>query len=299
MERPGKKTGRPFGGIEVVGSFDIETGKAKADSPVRSTRAIPLDGGDEVLVPVNHEEDNQQAKTRGGNFRNRVRAQQLSMVAERTWIEILVALLALAAFTSSVAAVAMVGGKTVRAACAIMFLLSPYSYYQQTRITDIKALKETYSALKGEVDSLAKQNKELTATVSRLSEVVGNLEDVEKVMEAISDTQGQSVESLKATVEENRKTVERMEGNINSKVIDNIFNVVRNCDANHDGTISDEETNLLIESLGNVRGVNVNAKRFKAIVEEGNGSVESVRKIIMELLDNEAGDAAVSFKKHG
>jgi len=208
----------------------------------------------------------------------------LSMIAEQTLVEKLVALLALLVVTSSIASLVMVGGDVVKAACMFMILLSPYSYYQQTRITDIRALKETYVALTGEVDQLKESNQELRSKTDHLSMVVDKLEDMEDAIKAISETQGNSVESLFETVKENENIVQQMETNVRAAVLQNILSVVFSSDANGDKTLSKEETNALIHNLRQINGVEIDQNQFRKIVEENQGSIQGISKIIGDLL---------------
>lgn len=224
---------------------------------------------------------------------------ELAMVAEQTLLEKFTALVSFAAFASSIASMIMVGGTIVKTASVLIILLSPYSYFQQTRITDIRALKETYLTLKQEVNQLAVENDNLKEQVGRLDKSVGKLEDIENVMSAITETEGQSVDSLRATVEENAQNVERMEKNIRANVLQNILSVVFSCDGNGDYNLSDKETTMLIKSLRDVNGVNVNEKKFRKIVQDKNGSVEGVVEILRNLLDEDSNDnnAVFSFEE--
>ena len=267
-----------------------------------------IEKGHVPLYDDNNSNDNDDVNVdcnRGGEEKKQKQKQkrkELQDIKEYTPIEILVLILAFASFSLSIAAVAMhVKYYRVRFACAIMFLLSPYSYYQQTRITDIRALKETFLVLKGEVDKMISENTRLKATVGELKDVVDQLENTEKVLAALEDTQGKSIESLKASVEENKANVEALETNMQMKVLENIFQVVRDCDVNNDGKISDEETKALIRRLKDLGGIKVDEKKIIASMKEGNGSVEAVRSIVVELLDDSQDahgiDAMISFEE--
>ena len=250
--------------------------------------------GININININSGEEKEQ--------KQKQKRKELQDIKEYTPIEILVLILAFASFSLSIAAVAMhVKYYRVRSACAIMFLLSPYSYYQQTRITDIRALKETFLVLKGEVDKMIRENTRLKATVGGLKDAVDKLENTEQVLAALEDTKGKSIESLKASVEENKANVEALETNMQMKVLENIFQVVRDCDVNNDGQISDKETKTLIRRLKDLGDIKVDEKKIIASMKEGNGSVEAVRSIVVELLDDSQDahgiDAMISFEE--
>jgi hypothetical protein len=266
--------------MEVIYSSDRGQGVIKDDG------GFDLEKG-EAQLPQHHGNETDSNRPAG--------RKQLSMVSEQTYLEKITALLALAAFASSIAAMVMVGGTIVKTSSVLIYLLSPYSYFQQTRITDIRALKETNAALTGEVNQLAIENDNLNVAVGRLGESVGKLEDIETVMQAITETQGQSVESLKATVEDNRRNTERMETNIQASVLQNILSVVFSSDANGDYNLSDKETSTLIRSLRDVNGVQVDEKRFREVVKDKKGSVEGVVEILKDLLDEDSNSENAVF----
>jgi len=221
----------------------------------------------------------------------------LSMIEEQTFLEKITLILALAAFSSSIASIVMEGGSMyVKSACILMIILSPYSYYQQTRITDIRALKSTYTALKKEVDRLAVSNEELKSNVKRLNGTVTKLEDIQQVIEGISQTKGRSVESLLEAVKENKATVELMEKNVRAAVVQNILSVVFAIDEDGDRKLSKEETTKLIKSLQEINGVKVDEKKFRAMIKEKDGSVDAVMAIIESILydDDSAGDTTAN-----
>lgn len=219
----------------------------------------------------------------------------LSMIAEQTLVEKLVALLSLLVLASAIASLVMVGGTVVKAASIIMVLLSPYSYYQQTRITDIRALKETYAALTGEVNQLEERNQELRSKVDDLHAVVDKMQDMEDVIEAISETQGKSVESLLETVQENEQLVQQLESNVRAVVLQNILSVVFSSDTNGDKKLSKEETNALIHNLRQINGVQIDQGHFRKIVEENQGSIQGISKIIGNLLTTTPSDETPLF----
>jgi hypothetical protein len=234
----------------------------------------------------------------GNMDRSPSQRKSLSMIEEQTFLEKITLVLALAAFASSLASIVMEGNSAVvKAACILMIILSPYSYYQQTRITDIRALKSTYTALKREVDRLAVSNKELKSSVERLDGTVTKLEDIQQVIEGISQTKGRSVESLLEDVKENKATVELMEKNVRAVVVQNILSVVFAVDEDGDRKLSKEETTKLIKSLQEINGVKVHEKKFRAMIKEKDGSIDAVMEIIESMLyDDSAGDTIIAFE---
>jgi hypothetical protein len=147
-------------------------------------------------------------------------------------------------------------------------------------------LKKTYTALKGEVDQLAESNQELKLTIGRLGVTVTKLEEIETVIEGITQIKGQSVESLLKAVKENKETVELMEKNVRAAVVQNILSVIFAIDENDDRLLSKTETTNLIKSLREINGVMVDEKKFRAMIKDKNGSIDGVMDVIENMLDD-------------
>ena len=140
-------------------------------------------------------------------------------------------------------------------------------------------------------------NKELKSSVERLDGTVTKLEDIQQVIEGISQTKGRSVESLLEDVKENKATVELMEKNVRAVVVQNILSVVFAVDEDGDRKLSKEETTKLIKSLQEINGVKVHEKKFRAMIKEKDGSIDAVMEIIESMLyDDSAGDTIIAFE---
>lgn len=285
--------------VEVIYDKDsFPSGQSRKDVPHVTSSFQDMEEGNVLYSPtktpnnanvVDDAYNQSNVSTTKSNHR-----QALSMIAEQTILEKLVALFSFVVLASAIASLVMVGGYIVKAASIIMLLLSPYSYYQQTRITDIRALKETYGVLKGEVDQLSESNQVLRSKVGDLNSAVDKLQDMENVLGAISETKGQSVESLLETVQENESIVQQMEQNVRAIVLQNILSVVFSSDANGDKKLSNEETNALIESLKEINGLHVNQREFRRIVKENEGSIHGISLIIGQLLEEESSSSTAS-----
>mmetsp|Transcript_14846 Transcript_14846/g.21789 ORF Transcript_14846/g.21789 Transcript_14846/m.21789 type:complete len:255 (+) Transcript_14846:117-881(+) len=215
------------------------------------------------------------------------RNKPLKMIAEQTLIEKAAGLLAFISVAMSLVAIITARGKFVTVAAILSFLLSPYSYWQQTRITDIRALKETQEALTGEVDTLNNENDRLNSKVEDLCVTVGKLEDVENALDEITKTQGQSVESLIETVDENKRILARMERNVRAAVLQNMVSVLIASDSDGDFMIGEDEMEGLLRRLRRVNGCRVNEIKFKEIVAEKDGSLDAILDIVRDVLNGD------------
>jgi len=216
-------------------------------------------------------------------------ANRLEDVKESTLMEKISAGVAGVAVASSVVAIAIFPNPLVIAAGVSSAGLAPYAWYQQTKLTDIAALKETHEALHREVETLQAENNRLRKNVDELGDTVKRLGDVEDALDVITQTQGQSVEAFAQQVEENRAILNQMEKNLKANVLQNLFSIVMGCDTDGDLTIDDDELEEVCEKMANIKGVKVNKELFcQAIINQGR-SLDAVMGVVRNLIA-EGGD---------
>jgi len=147
----------------------------------------------------------------GGKFDPPEDKGALKPIAETTALEKLMLVIAALAVGTSIGAIIVTqAATTVVVAGVLSSITGPYMYMQQTQITDIKALKETQERAREEIDRLELQNDRLKQSVEELSETVGKLEDVEQALDAITEVQGQSVDTFTKQVEENKQILAKV-----------------------------------------------------------------------------------------
>jgi Skp family chaperone for outer membrane proteins len=128
----------------------------------------------------------------------------------------------------------------------VSFSQGPYAYWQQTRLTDIAALKETHEAIQAEVNRLHQENERLSKSIGELTESVDRLEDVSLALDAITQVQGQSVGEFEKQVQENRNILKSMKTNLKSSVLQNLLSVVMSSDTDNDMVVDEEEVEVLL-----------------------------------------------------
>ena len=188
----------------------------------------------------------------------------LKPVAEYTPFEIAAAGLGFVAFVTALASMIVNLGGTAVPAGILAVALGGYSFHQQTQLTDIRTLKETAKRVKEEVQRLEEENQRLKSSVEDLGQTVDELQDVEKCLDAITQTQGQSVDALKKQLEENRQILGKMEENMRGQIIQNLLTIVYRGDDDGDEIISDEEATEVIESMQALSGLQFNADKLRA-----------------------------------
>lgn len=226
---------------------------------------------------------------------------KLGKVMANTPMEILSGIIAFASLGSSVSAIIMSGFGTIITISGILTsVVVAYSYYQQTKLTDIVSLKATHDAVKREVDRLAKENVRLNETVGGLSNTMDKLEDVESALDVITQTQGQSVETFKEQVKENREILNQLQKQLRANVLQNLLQVVIRSDQDENMQIEDHEIDPLINRITKINGVEVMKERFRDRIMSTGGSLSSVMDIIKNLMaDDVSGEDEIFIIKDG
>ena len=177
----------------------------------------------------------------------------------------------------------------------ILSVIGPYAFFQQKRLTDVIALQETHNALSAEIDRLASENDRLHLAVKDLSQTVDRLEDVEQTLDTITNMQGQSVQALEEQVEDNRDILSKMQSNLKANVLQNLLQVVIQSDRDDDMDIEGDEVEDLIKRIEGIHGVEVRKDRFRDVIENSNGSLQSVMDIIKNLMADESSEDSDIF----
>jgi len=220
------------------------------------------------------------------------KSKKLKKVWKHTPMEILSGGVAAVAVGTSVTAMVLTQSSIVYVAGALSSVIGPYSYWQQTKLTDILALKETHEAVKREVNRLQSENMRLNETVGELSNTIDKLEDVEQALDVITQTQGQSVAAFAEQVKENRDILGQMQKNLRANVLQNLLQVVIRSDQDDNMTIEEDEIDDLINRIKKINGVEVREDRFKEAIRSSKGSLSAVMDIIKNLMaeDNSGED---------
>uniref|UniRef100_A0A7S0C303 Uncharacterized protein n=1 Tax=Proboscia inermis TaxID=420281 RepID=A0A7S0C303_9STRA len=223
----------------------------------------------------------------------------LAMISESTPMERATTGLAGIAVATAAASCILVGGTVVYAASALSGLIAPYAAYQQTKLTDIAALKETHEKVQAEVDRLELENKRLGASVEDLGATVDRLEDVENALDQLTATQGQNISAFAEQVEENKDILAQMKKNLRANVLQNLLSVIIRCDSDGSFTIDDEETDGLIKRIKTINGVMLHEDRFREAIRKSGGSLNAVIDVVKNLLSDKVkeGEEIFSIKE--
>jgi glutaredoxin 2 len=161
-------------------------------------------------------------------------------------------------------------------------MIGPYCYYQQTKLTDIRSLQETKTAITEEVNQLTSLNQRLIQNITNLTTSVDRLEEIEQALNVLTNTQGQSIDAFQKQVTENQQLLSQMKKNVQANVLQNLLSVVLRSDTNQDMIMNEIEITNLIRRLQNIAGVQVQEVQFRKAIQDQ--SISSIMTIIQNLL---------------
>jgi predicted PurR-regulated permease PerM len=159
----------------------------------------------------------------------------LKPIPETTKMERVAGVVAGGAVATALVAMVIEGSVIVILGGVLSCIVGPYAYWQETRLTDIKALQETERAILAIVESLRVENQRLTKSVDEMTETVTKLDDVENALSVITQTQGNAVETLSKQVQECKDNLERMQSNVKGRILRNLLSLLQRIDTDGDG----------------------------------------------------------------
>jgi glutaredoxin 2 len=206
----------------------------------------------------------------------------LKPLPETTLLERIAGIVAIIAIGSAVAAAIIEQSIIVIIGAILSSIIGPYCYYQQTKLTDIRTLQETKTAITEQVNQLKIENQRLVQNITNLTTSVDRLEDIEQALSVLTTTQGQSIEAFQKQVTDNQVILQQMKKNVQANVLQNLLSVVLRSDTNQDMIMNEVEISTLIRRLQNISGVQVNEIKFREAIQ--NQSITSIMNIIKNLL---------------
>jgi len=103
-------------------------------------------------------------------------------------------------------------------------------------------------------------------------------------------TIGQSVDTFKDQVEENRKILQKMGNNLKTSVLQNLLSIVIRADADGNYTLDVDEVDSLLLKLKKTNGVLVNEDNLRRLVEKSGGKIDFIMQMIKEVVEKESND---------
>mmetsp|Transcript_30749 Transcript_30749/g.35061 ORF Transcript_30749/g.35061 Transcript_30749/m.35061 type:complete len:268 (-) Transcript_30749:191-994(-) len=204
---------------------------------------------------------------------------------------------AVVGLTTSVAAMVFEHNPSVYVSGAIGAVVAPMAAMQQSKLTQVEALKQTNERLSDEVSVLQGNNVKLQTQVSKLETTVDHLEVMSTTLDSVLALEGSSLDELEKQLEESEKIYKGMKTNLRGDILQTIITVIMSIDKDGDMCLSDcEISNLIIEIekiLNDKIDFNDDLLRHKLI---SNGrSLNAVMDIIGDLLNDETEESIFTF----
>lgn len=209
----------------------------------------------------------------------------LKPVPETTPIERATGIVAIVAVAMAVLAIVIQGSITVILAGILSIILSPYAYYQQTRLTDIRTLQETKNKIAVEVSKLENENKRLVGNIDTMTSSVDRLNEIDQALTLLTSQQGTTIAAFQQQVEANKRILKAMQGNLKASVLQNLISVLLRSDNDKDSIIDDNEIDQLIARIENISGVTVYKERFRQATS--GRKIADVMAVIKNLLNSD------------
>lgn len=212
---------------------------------------------------------------------------ELKDISASTAAETILLVVSIVAVGLAVGAMVMAGDDPIVYIAGIFCLLAPYSWKLQRSLTDIVAMLETNQALTAQVEALGRENELLQENAKELGSSVEKLNDVEGALDAITNKQGQGVESFKKQIEEGKILVKGMKKNLRGNVLQSLLGIVMASDEDGDFSIDAQETDRLVERLHEINGVELREDKFRAALIKSGGSLDAVMDMVRDIVKSD------------
>jgi len=158
-------------------------------------------------------------------------------------------------------------------------VLAPYAAFQQRKITQVEALKETNEVMHEEMAHLAAENNRLQTQVQQIEKSVSNLSQLEDTLEAVNALQGESIKKLEEQLNESKEILANMTRNRKAVILQNLVTVLLATDGNQDMLLSDEEIDDLIHNMESINGVELKEDLVRQTIIDAGRSVAAVLEV--------------------
>jgi chromosome segregation ATPase len=161
---------------------------------------------------------------------------------------------------------------------------------QQTKLTQVEALRQTNERMGEEVDQLKVENVRLQTSVTSLETSVGHLQEMSTTLETIRATEGQSIDELERQLKESESILDQMQDNLRGDIVQTLISMVLAIDHDGDMCLSDSEIDSLIVKIEEMSAGSIDLKEdlLRAKLVENGRSLMAVMDLIKDLLDEDA-----------
>lgn len=196
--------------------------------------------------------------------------------------------------TSTVALLIAVANPFIYVTAILGIVVPVYSAFQEKKITDCKAMRETNRSMAREMENLQFNNERLKDENAKLEGCVERIQNMKDVHKRCKKTGDKSLAQLEEQLKRSKNVLAQMETNRANETVDNIFDIMLAVDKDQDFSLSDYEIDEMALRLRGIMNVEVDVEGFKQKIVENGRDLDS----IMILLRESLGENASESKEH-
>jgi len=177
-----------------------------------------------------------------------------------------------------------VGGLLVVLTGISSLFLSPFAVFQQYKITQTIAMKETNVFFQGQLDVLKANNTRLSHQVGEMTTSIDHLQNIKKTLGVVQAIRGNCLQELEDQLQKQREIASMTTSNVKNDIIGNLLEIAMHCDTNQDMQLSPEEVNTLMAHMEHIAGVDVREEKVRQLIAQKGRSVMSLMEVAKQAL---------------
>jgi len=180
----------------------------------------------------------------------------------------------------------------------LLIVFCPYMMYQKRALSKLSTFREALNDLRAGVNEFMNQNNILSRNVTRLSNSVDELEQVEAELGKLANTD--NVDRLVEVVRETKKNNAEMKKIMEASVVQQLITTVIRTDRDLDLKIGPLELKRLMARLNSTAGFDFHEDRFIALLGDTSKEVDisKIMMVIRNLKDDSLSDEENVFVMH-
>lgn len=195
----------------------------------------------------------------------------------------------------SIVTLSIPGKFFVWAFTVIGFVTCPAMVWAQTEMTKLDTFRDVLNDFREAIEVFRGENDKLVVSIDNLSGEVDRLKEVEEGLGALTEAQGGNVGQLVDLIKENGKILTTLQEVVKARALQDIVNLVFECDSSGDFELSPEELDRLVLGLSLMDTIEFDEDEFrrKISVTGRGGSIEGVLEVIKGLMGEEEEENSV------
>jgi len=165
----------------------------------------------------------------------------------------------------------------------IGLIVAPSVLFKQSILAMMDTLRAAHNKIRMEVNRFMEENNELHHSVDSLEVEVERVKRAEEDLARITAGSNQSTMELVKAVNENEKYVDRIAELTKIEFQEELLKSILRTDKNQDLKIKAKEVRLLIARFRGKQGLHLNENRLVNALEESDGSIASVVRLIKDV----------------